>query len=282
MIQRDFNLTSRIVLITGCSTGIGRDLAQRLTRAGYTVVATARKMETLDNVQAALKLPLDVTQPESIRQAIERIVQQFGRIDALINNAGYAVRGAVEEVPIEQAQAMFDTNVFGVMRMIQAVVPFMRQQGSGRIINISSVVGRLVTPANGVYSASKFALEALSDALRLELAPFGILVVLIEPGSIKTQFHATVEANARTIFANSGSPYQSLYRQYEQVTADMRRQEAGPEVVSKIVQQAINTSRPKARYLAGFPFSGKLVLHLGDFVWDLVVRRMFKITPAIR
>ena len=282
MIQRDFNLTSRIVLITGCSTGIGRDLAQRLTRAGYTVVATARKMETLDNVQAALKLPLDVTQPESIRQAIERIVQQFGRIDALINNAGYAVRGAVEEVPIEQAQAMFDTNVFGVMRMIQAVVPFMRQQGSGRIINISSVVGRLVTPANGVYSASKFALEALSDALRLELAPFGIQVVLIEPGSIKTQFHATVEANARTIFANSGSPYQSLYRQYEQVTADMRRQEAGPEVVSKIVQQAINTSRPKARYLAGFPFSGKLVLHLGDFVWDLVVRRMFKITPAIR
>ena len=282
MIQRDFNLTSRIVLITGCSTGIGRDLAQRLTRAGYTVVATARKMETLDNVQAALKLPLDVTQPESIRQAIERIVQQFGRIDALINNAGYAVRGAVEEVPIEQAQAMFDPNVFGVMRMIQAVVPFMRQQGSGRIINISSVVGRLVTPANGVYSASKFALEALSDALRLELAPFGILVVLIEPGSIKTQFHATVEANARTIFANSGSPYQSLYRQYEQVTADMRRQEAGPEVVSKIVQQAINTSRPKARYLAGFPFSGKLVLHLGDFVWDLVVRRMFKITPAIR
>ena len=282
MIQRDFNLTSRIVLITGCSTGIGRDLAQRLTRAGYTVVATARKMETLDNVQAALKLPLDVTQPESIRQAIERIVQQFGRIDALINNAGYAVRGAVEEVPIEQAQAMFDTNVFGVMRMIQAVVPFMRQQGSGRIINISSVVGRLVTPANGVYSASKFALEALSDALRLELAPFGILVVLIEPGSIKTQFHATVEANARTIFANSGSPYQSLYRQYEQVTADMRRQEAGPEAVSKIVQQAIDTSRPKARYLAGFPFSGKLVLHLGDFVWDLVVRRMFKITPAIR
>jgi NAD(P)-dependent dehydrogenase (short-subunit alcohol dehydrogenase family) len=187
---------SPVVLITGCSTGIGRDLAQRLTQAGYRVVATARKAETLRDVQAALKLPLDVTHPESICQAVGCILQQFGCIDVLVNNAGYAVRGAVEEVPVEQAQQMFDANVFGVMRMIQAVVPYMRRQKGGRVINISSIVGKLVTPANGTYSATKFALEAMSNALRLELAPFGIQVVLVEPGSIKTQFHTTVEANA--------------------------------------------------------------------------------------
>ncbi len=271
---------SQVVLITGCSTGIGRDLAQRLTRSGDTVVATARKVETLENVQAALKLPLDVTQPESIHQAVASTLQHFGRIDVLVNNAGYAVRGAVEETPIEQVEQMFEVNMFGAMRVIQAVAPQMRQQKAGRIINISSVVGKLVTPANGTYSASKFALEALSDALRLELAPFGIQVVLIEPGSIKTQFHTTVEANAQEIFSNPASPYQFLYRQYERVTANMRRQEPGPDVVSEVVQQAITPARPKARYLAGFPLSGRLVLHLGDSVWDLVVRRMFKIASA--
>jgi NAD(P)-dependent dehydrogenase (short-subunit alcohol dehydrogenase family) len=271
---------SQVVLITGCSTGIGRDLAQRLTRSGYTVVATARNVDSLENVQAALKLPLDVTQPESINQTVERTLQQFGRIDVLINNAGYAVRGAIEEVPIELAQQMFEVNVFGVMRVIQAVTPHMRQHRAGRIINISSIVGKLVTPANGAYSATKFALEALSDALRLELLPFGIQVVLIEPGSIKTKFHATVEANAQAIFANPDSPYQSLYRQVEQVTADMRRKEPGPEIVSRIVQQAMEAARPKTRYLAGFPVTGGLVLLLRDSVWDFVVRRMFKIAAA--
>src|SRR6266545_5537503 len=119
---------SKVVLITGCSTGIGRHLAQQLTQSGYTVVATARKAETLWDIRAALKLPLDVTQPESVHTAVHCVLEHFGRIDVLVNNAGYAVRGAIEEVPIEQTQQMFDANVFGVMRMIQAVVPHMRQQ----------------------------------------------------------------------------------------------------------------------------------------------------------
>ena len=268
---------SKVILITGCSTGIGRDLVQRLSQSGYTVVATARKTETLGDVQTALKLSLDVTQPESIRQAVDCVIQRFGRIDVLVNNAGYAIRGAIEEVPVEQAQQMFDANVFGVMRMIQAVVPHMRQQKTGRVINISSIVGKLVTPANGTYSATKFALEAMSDALRLELAPFGIQVVLVEPGSIKTQFHTTVEAKAQKIFSNPDSPYRPLYEQCQKVTAGMRQQEAGPEAVSRAVEQAIKATKPKARYLAGFPFSGKLVLLLGNPVWDLVVRNMFQI-----
>ena len=271
---------SKVVLITGCSTGIGHHLAQRLTQLGYAVVATARKAETLWDIQVALKLPLDVTQPESIHAAVDCVLEHFGRIDVLVNNAGYAVRGAIEELPVEQAQQMFDANVFGVMRMIQAVIPHMRRQRSGRVINISSVTGKLVTPANGAYSATKFALEALSDALRLELAPFGIQVVLVEPGSIKTQFHATVEANAQEIFSNHDSPYQPLYDQCRKVTAGMRQQEAGPEVVSRVVQRSIQASRPKARYLAGFPLSGKLVLLFGEPVWDVVVRNMFKIPPS--
>ncbi len=272
---------SQIVLITGCSTGIGRDLAQHLAQSGYTVVATARKMETLADLQAALKLPLDVTRPDSIQKAVEQTIQRFGRIDVLVNNAGYAVHGAVEEVPVEQAQQMFDTNVFGVMRMIQAVVPHMRQQKSGRIVNISSIVGKLVTPANGVYSASKFALEGLSDALRLELAPFGIQVVVVEPGSIKSQFHATVEANAEGIISNPNSPYHALYEQYQKVTANMRQHEPELREVSQVVQKSIETPKPKARYVAGFPLSGKAVLLLGDPVWNLVVRSMFQITsPA--
>jgi len=268
---------SHVVLITGCSTGIGRDLAQRLTQSGYTVVATARKVETLADLPTALKLPLDVTQPDSITRAVDDILQRFGRIDVLVNNAGYAVRGAVEEVPDEHTQKIFDVNVFGVMRMIRAVAPQMRQQQAGRIINISSIAGRLVTPANGVYSATKFALEALSDALRLELAPFGVLVVLIEPGPIKTHFQETVESTAQEIFSNPDSPYQPLYQQYQQVNTEMTHDAPGPEVVSQVIQQAIETARPKARYLAGVALPGKLVLRLGDPVWDMAVRQMFKI-----
>ena len=274
---------TKTVLITGCSTGIGRDLVEKLVQAGYKVVATARDVNALSDLPAALKLPLDVTRPESIQYAIGQIIRHFGSIDVLVNNAGYAVRGAVEEVPVAQAQQMFDTNVFGIMRMVQAVLPHMRKQKSGRIINISSVSGKLVTPANGLYSASKFALEGLSDALRPELAPFGIEVILIEPGSIKTPFHRTVEAQGQPIFSNPTSPYQPLYRQCEQVTAAMRRKEPGPEVVSRMIQKAIEARHPRPRYLAGFPFPGQLVFWLGSPAWDLIVRRLFKIctVPAI-
>jgi NADP-dependent 3-hydroxy acid dehydrogenase YdfG len=220
---------AKVVLITGCSTGIGRDLAQRLTNAGYSVVATARKIETLEGVAAALKLSLDVTDADSINQAVTRTLQQFGRIDVLVNNAGYGVRGALEEVPVELAQQLFDVNVFGVLRMIQAVVPHLRKQKSGRIINVSSIAGKLPTPVNGTYSASKFALEALSDTLRFELSAFGIEVVVIEPGAIKTNFDATAQAHACALLSKPGSPYLPLYRKSDQFAASMRSQEPSRE-----------------------------------------------------
>ena len=268
---------SKVIIISGCSTGIGRDLVRQLAGSGHTVVATARKVETLADLPAAMKLPLDVTQPESVDNAVACTLQRFGRIDVLVNNAGYAIRGAVEEVPIEQVEQVFDANVFGALRMVRAVLPQMRKQRSGRIINLSSISGRLSTPVNGTYSASKFAIEALSDALRWELAPFGIQVVLIEPGPIRTSFGEKAKSLAQTILSNPVSPYLPMYRQSQEVDASMQRQQPGPEAVSRVVQQAVEAPRPKARYLAGIDFPGWLVLHLGSSVWDLAVRRMFRI-----
>ena len=269
---------SQIVLITGCSSGIGGDLAQRLAHSGYTVVATARKVESLNGLEVDLKLPLDVTRQDSVSQAVGYVIQQFGRIDVLINNAGYAQIGAIEELSDDQVQKMYDVNVFGVMRMIRAVVPYMRKQRAGQIINISSIAAKMVTPVNGSYSSTKFALEAISDALRLELEPFNIHVILIEPGAIKTNFDQTVHTYSDAIMTNPASPYLPLYRKYQHVSDGMRGQEPGPEAVSKVIQNAMESSNPKACYLAGVAISGRLVLHLRDLVWNFAVRQMFKLT----
>jgi NADP-dependent 3-hydroxy acid dehydrogenase YdfG len=266
----------KVVLITGCSSGIGRDLAQRLALGGYTIIATARNVNSIESLDVNLKLSLDVTQAESIRTAVETTLQKFGRIDVLINNAGYAQIGAIEELSDKQIQQMYDVNVFGAMRMIRAVVPFMRKQNAGQIINLSSIAGKVVTPVNGAYSSTKFALEAISDALRFELEPFNIQVILIEPGAIKTNFDQTVRAHGDAITSNPASPYRSLYSKYQQVSDGMRGQEPGPEAVSAVIQHALEAAKPKARYLAGMGLPGKLVLYLRDFLWETAVRQLFR------
>ncbi len=270
---------SKIVLITGCSTGIGRDLAHRLTQSGYTVVATARDVDSLKDLDAALKLPLDVTQPDSVDAAVSQTLKQFGRIDVLVNNAGYAIRGAIEEVSPEQLEQIFAVNVFGVHRMIRTVAPILRNQGAGRIINISSIAGKLSTPENGAYSATKFALEALSDALRLELCPFGIQVVVIEPGPVRTSFDQTSRIMGKDILSNHASPYQPLHQKSEEFGASMKRQQVEPEIVSKVILQAIESPKPKARYLVAFSFSGKIAILFRDLVWDMALQNMFKFNP---
>ncbi len=179
-------MNPEVVLITGCSSGIGRATATTLAAAGYEVVATARRSEDLQGIGAAMALPLDVTDEASIEAAVGAVLERYGRIDVLVNNAGYALRGAIEEVDVEAVRRMFDVNVNGVIRMVQAVVPSMRSRGSGRIVTIGSESGKLSAPVNGTYSATKHALEAVNDALRWELGPFGIAVVLIEPGNIGT------------------------------------------------------------------------------------------------
>ncbi len=228
------------------------------------------------DLDVAEKLALDVTQSELINQAVDAVIQKFGRIDVLINNAGYAQVGAIEDLTDEQIHQLYDVNLFGVVRMTRAVLPIMRKQGSGRIINISSIAGKLVTPVNGIYASSKFALEAISDAMQLELEPFNIQVILIEPGAIKTNFDQTVHAFGDRLTSNEASPYFPLYHKYQQVSDVMRGKESGPEAVSQVIQKAIDASLPKARYLAGVGLSVKLAILLRDFAWTPMVRQLFK------
>src|SRR5262245_150429 len=190
------NQASKSVLITGCSTGIGRATALRLTGAGLPVYATARRVESLEDLEKAgcRTLALDVTDEGSMRAAVEAVEKNEGAVGALVNNAGYGSEGPVEEVPMEEVRRQFETNVFGLARMCQLVLPGMRRQGHGRIVNLSSMGGRMTLPGGGFYHATKYAVEAISDALRFEVRGFGVDVVVIEPGAIKTEFGHTAIA----------------------------------------------------------------------------------------
>src|SRR3989440_4971096 len=190
---------SKAVLITGCSSGIGRAIAERLVARGHRVSATARRPDAIADLaeRGCETLALDVLDEDSMRAAVARVEEAEGAVGVLVNNAGYGQSGAVEAVPPELVRRNFETNLFGYLRMAQLVLPGMRRQGSGRIVNLSSVAGRVTMPGSGPYSATKFAIEALSDALRFEVRGFGVHVVLIEPGPIRTGFTGT---------ANEGMP----------------------------------------------------------------------------
>ena len=183
----------QVVLITGCSTGIGRATAERLARAGHTVYATARRPESIEALRESgcRTLELDVTSEESMSAAVASVEEAEGAVGVLVNNAGYSQNGAVETVPLDDVRAQFETNVFGLLRMCQLVLPGMRRRGEGRIVNISSMGGRLTFPGGGVYHATKHAVEAISDAMRFEVGGFGVHVVVIEPGIIRTNFGET-------------------------------------------------------------------------------------------
>ncbi len=268
---------SKIILITGCSTGIGRDLAKDLTTHGFTVIATARRLDAIRDLKAAMQLQLDVTDNESVTEAVNRIIQQFGRIDVLINNAGYGIRCAVEELSDDLVEKMFDVNVYGIIRMVRAVLPLMREQGSGRIINIGSIAGKIAQPVNGAYCASKYAMEALSDALRMEMARFGIQVVLIEPGNIKTNFPDTARNISKQILTNSNSVYYDLYQNYLHYTSNARRNIPGPEAVSRIIRKTIEIAKPKARYKAAVPLIHSLLPYCNDGLRDYLIKIAFKL-----
>ena len=267
------------VLITGCSSGIGRAIAQSLVQGGYHVYATARRPETLKDLHeaGAKTLALDVTDEDSMAAAVKSVEQEHGQVGTLINNAGYGAYGPVEEVSIADARREFDTNVFGLGRMCQLVLPGMRQAGRGRIVNIGSMGGRVTFPAGGWYHASKYAVEALSDALRLEVAGFGIQVVLVEPGAIRTEFGSV--ASGGLTGSGTDGPYASLRTAADAVTEQTYRSRAavGPDAVAKTVKRAMESAHPHARYLIT-PGARVLVQTKrfgGDRVWDAVVRRSF-------
>src|SRR5215210_1559490 len=181
---------AKTVLITGCSSGIGQATAEHLAKGGYDVYATARKPDSIDGLRAAgcRTLALDVTDEDSMRAAVAEVEQAGGTVDALVNNAGYSQSGAAESVHMNDVRRQFETNVFGLLRMCQLVLPGMRRQGFGRIVNISSMGGKLVFPGGGMYHATKFAVEAMSDAMRFEVQGFGVDVSIVEPGLIRTAF----------------------------------------------------------------------------------------------
>jgi NAD(P)-dependent dehydrogenase (short-subunit alcohol dehydrogenase family) len=196
---------TKTVLITGCSSGIGRQLAIRLQEKGYRVYASGRSLEKISSLQSlGIKpLVLDVTCADSIRQAMETIQANGDQIDWLINNAGYGAMGPLAEMPHAEVEKQFATNLFGPLALVRALVPQMKQRGGGKIINIGSVSGILVTPFSGIYCATKAALHAASDALRMELAPFGIEVVVIQPGAIESEFGNNAEASLARTFDES-------------------------------------------------------------------------------
>jgi len=287
--------SSSVVLITGCSTGIGRATASHLASRGYTVIATARRVEDLADLAAAgcRTLPLDVTDEASMRAAVDAAEAAHGRIDVLVNNAGYSQSGAVESVPLARTRAQFETNVFGLLRLSQLVLPGMRRRRAGRIVNVSSMGGRLVFPGGGVYHASKYAVEALSDALRYELRPFGIAVVLIEPGLIKTSFAATVGAKLSTLAADAGADAVAagdagaVYADFNDAVArgtaaayergPMARMAGEPLDVARVIARAIEAPRPRARYTVAASATFFLTLRrwLGDAGWDWFLRSSF-------
>jgi NAD(P)-dependent dehydrogenase (short-subunit alcohol dehydrogenase family) len=270
---------SRAVLVTGCSSGIGRATAERLAAAGFTVYASARRLESLGDLAGCRALQLDVTDDASVRAAVARIEQEEGAVGVLVNNAGYSQSGAVESVSLDDARRQFETNVFGLMRLTQLVLPAMRDQRWGRIVNVSSMGGELTFPGGGWYHASKHALEALSDALRFELAGFGIDVVVIQPGLIRTRF---AEAAVGSIEVGDG-PYARFDAAVGAATASAyegafgRRLGGGPETVAKVIERAVTAKRPRTRYRV--TPSARLFITLrrllGDRGWDALVGRSY-------
>jgi NAD(P)-dependent dehydrogenase (short-subunit alcohol dehydrogenase family) len=271
---------SKVALVTGASSGIGEETARMLQEAGFATYAVARRVDRMAALaeKGVTTFAMDVTDDASMVAGVDRVIAEQGRIDVLVNNAGYGSYGAVEDVPIDEARRQFEVNVFGLARLVQLVVPHMREQKSGRIINISSIGGKFYEPLGAWYHATKFAVEGLSDSLRLELAPFGIDVVIVEPGPIITEWNT---------IARDGLLEQSKRGAYEErsvrVHATMERGDTGwagttPDVVAKQIVKAAPTRRPAIRYPVG-KGAGSLVLArrlLPDRAFDVLINTQYR------
>jgi len=273
----------KTAIITGCSSGIGQATAARLGRRGdWTVYATARRPETLGELERAgcHTLALDVTDEASMVAAVDAVTADSGRIDALVNNAGYSQSGAAETLDVDDVRRQFETNVFGLLRLSQLVLPTMRAQGDGRIVNISSMGGRLVFPGGGAYHATKFAVEAFSDAMRFEVAGFGIKVVIIEPGLITTKFDQTAVGS---MDLEAAGPYAEFNRTVASATKDvykgpMKRLGGPPDAVAKVIEKALTSRRPRTRYTVTPSATMSIISRrlMTDRMWDTAMRTSFK------
>lgn len=266
----------KTVLVTGASSGIGKATAEKLLNDGYVVYASARDIDKLKHLKSkgAEVLELDVTHDESMKLAVDRIIREQGRLDVLINNAGYGSYGALEDVPIEEARHQFEVNVFGLGRLTQLVLPYMREQSFGKIINITSVGGKIYEPLGSWYHASKFAVEGLSDCLRLELKPFGIDVIIIEPGPIKTEWGAIaieklMQMSGHTAYATAAQTgAQLLALSHNETVA------SHPKVIANTISKVLRAKCPKARYAVGT--GAALLVTFRKFASDAMMDRLMR------
>ena len=250
----------KVILITGASSGIGFDAARTLARQGHRVYAAARRVALMEPLQTdgVHVIGMDVTDEASMKNAVETVLQQEGRIDVLVNNAGFGYFGAIENVPMEEARKQLEVNVFGLARLTQLVLPVMRQQGSGRIINTSSIAGKMTFYMGGWYNVTKYAVEAFNDALRMEVKPFGINVVKIEPGAIKTDWGVIAanhlkETSKDTVYQDDGQRWAESIDWFYHTNMLSK-----PSVVTKAICRAVNSKHPRVCYCCGrFSFHGR-------------------------
>ena len=247
----------KVAVVTGTSSGIGHETSLALARSGFRTYATMRNLNKSENIKSVAtkeNLPihinqLDVTDDISIKNAVQAILSEVGRIDVLVNNAGYALNGAFEDLTMDEIKAQFETNLFGVIRTTQAILPIMRKQEFGIIVNMSSGAGRLGYPGGSAYVSTKFAVEGLSESMAYELEPFGIKVVLVEPGVIRTNF-----ANAMVVAKKSqdpNSPYSQIMQKMATSFEHMMENGSSPDLVAKVGLKAVTSENPSLRYLAG-------------------------------
>jgi len=269
--------SNKVALITGASSGMGKDFSLRLLDEGYIVYGVARRIERMSDIEGAGGhiIKLDITDDSSIVATVDQIIKEQGRIDVLINNAGYGSYGAIEDVPIEEAKRQFEVNIFGLARLTQLVLPHMRKNNFGKIINISSIGGKIHSPLGGWYHATKYALEGLSDCLRFETKQFGIDVIIIEPGGIESEWggialNAAMERSGSTAYSETAKGFKKIMETF--------KKQASPKVISELVMKALKAKKPKTRYSAGTAAKPMLFMRkiLSDRMFDNLFYLMMK------
>lgn len=269
---------NKVVLVTGASSGIGKETAKLLVQKGYTVYGASRRVEKMADLKAegVNLLEMDVTDEASMVAGVNKILQNESRIDILINNAGYGSFGALEDVPMSEAKYQFEVNIFGLARLTQLVLPSMRKQHSGRIINVSSIGGSLGEPHGSWYHATKYAVEGLSDCLRMEVKQFGIDVVIIKPGAILTEWNTI--AREKLLEVSGGTDYKAMATKHAKLMATSDKSASLPIVVAKTIVRSVVDRRPKTRYATGG--GAKIILFvrriLSDRMFDRLVLSLLK------
>ena len=270
----------KVILITGASSGIGKDTALSLIKEGHLVYGVARRLEMMKDIVRAggHAIKMDILKERNIDDVVNQIIKEQSRVDILINNAGYGLWGAVETISIDEAKRQFDVNIFGLAYLTKKIIPIMRKQKSGKIINMSSMGGKVYTPFGAWYHATKYALEGWSDCLRIELKSFGIDVILIEPGVIKTEFQDVMMDS--TVERSIGTPYEKKLKALEKATQEMYARGIGspPSTITKLIIKAINSHNPKRRYVGGLFAKPMLFIKkwFGDKMYEKAIMSQIK------